>query len=301
MPCLQVMPRLPPRTTSPFPPISQAARQTRSSRTSGSAAGRRSSDGYAAVAVDAGTGDDDRHGGVPAASNAVQLSVEPRLASWDRAGHLSQVALAGFLAHVDALAAPAMMAIRGQVAVGLTVGLPGTVPLIDGGRDLDNYLLPIARQLGPDRVDAAFGRKIHGPSSLAVGPADPETTVATPQFSSRMTGSCERAEWKQDLHDRLLRAQAATMDPGPVAMAIAITTGSGRAELDQPAETAHRRFRPRTGRRPCPAVPPPRRPHRQPWPAPPRERQPGIRRDHQCMVGQSLTTRPFPRRPILPN
>jgi hypothetical protein len=49
--------------------------------------------------------------------NAVPLSVEPRLASWDRAGHPSQVALAGFLAHVDALTAPVMAAIRGQVAV----------------------------------------------------------------------------------------------------------------------------------------------------------------------------------------
>ncbi len=160
--------------------------------------------------------------------DGVRLSVEPRLASWDRAGHPSQVALAGFLAHVDTLAAPAMAAIRGQVAVDLTVGLPGTVPLTDGGRDLDNYLLPITRQLGPDRVDAAFGRKIHGPSSLAVGLADLETTVATPQFSTRMAGSYERTQWKQDLHDRLLQAQAAPMDPGPVAMTIAITTGPGR-------------------------------------------------------------------------
>jgi hypothetical protein len=162
------------------------------------------------------------------AVNAVRLSVEPRLASWDRAGHPSQVGLASFLAHVDALAAPAMTAVRGRVAVDLTVGLPDTVSLIDGGRDLDNYLLPVARQLGPDRVAAMFGRKIHGPSSLAVGPAAPEATVAIPQFSTRMAGSCERREWKQDLHDRLLRAHAATMDPGPVAMTIAMTTGPGR-------------------------------------------------------------------------
>lgn len=159
---------------------------------------------------------------------ALRLSVEPRLASWDRAGHPGQVALAGFLAQVDAMAAPAMAAIRGQVAVDLTVGLPGTVPLIAGGRDLDNYLLPVARQLGPGRVAAAFGRKVHGPSLLAVGSADPETTVATPQFSTRMAGSYARTQWKQDLHDRLLPAQAAPVEPGPVAMTIAITTGPGR-------------------------------------------------------------------------
>lgn len=60
-----------------------------------------------------------------------------------------------------------------------------------------------------------FGCKIHGPSSLAVGPAEPEATVTTPQFSTRMAGSYGRREWKQDLHDRLLQAHAATMDPGP--------------------------------------------------------------------------------------
>jgi hypothetical protein len=126
------------------------------------------------------------------------------------------------------MAAPAMAATRGQVAVDLTVGLPGTVPLVDGGCDLDNYLLPVVRQLGADRVAAAFGRKVHGPSLLAVGPAGPEATVATPQFSTRMAGSYERTQWKQDLHDRLLQAQAATIEPGPVAMTIAITTGPGR-------------------------------------------------------------------------
>ncbi len=43
-----------------------------------------------------------------------------------------------------------------------------------------------------------------------------------------MTGSYERKEWKQELHGRLLRAQAATAKPGPVAMDIAVTTGPGR-------------------------------------------------------------------------
>jgi len=73
-------------------------------------------------------------------ADAVRLSVEPQLASWDRAGHPSQVRLAGFLAHVDAVVAQALAAASGRVAVELTVGLPGTVSLIDGGRDLDNYL-----------------------------------------------------------------------------------------------------------------------------------------------------------------
>jgi hypothetical protein len=76
-------------------------------------------------------------------------------------------------------------------------------------------------------VAAIFGRKIHGPSSLAVGPARPGTAEATPQFSTRMAGSYGRKEWKQKLHDRLT-AQAAIIDPGPVGLKIALTTGPGR-------------------------------------------------------------------------
>jgi hypothetical protein len=98
-------------------------------------------------------------------------------------------------------------------------------------------------------VAAIFGRKIHGPSSLAVGLAQPDTAAATPQFSTRMARSYERKQWKQTLHDRLA-ARAATIDPGPAGLTIALTTGPGR-----PLEAAHRCLRPRAGRRPHPAVP----------------------------------------------
>jgi hypothetical protein len=42
-----------------------------------------------------------------------------------------------------------------------------------------------------------------------------------------MTGSAERPQWKQQLHDRLA-GQAATIDPGPAGLTIALTTGPGR-------------------------------------------------------------------------
>jgi hypothetical protein len=160
-------------------------------------------------------------------ANAVRHSVKPQLASWDRAGHPSQVKLARFLAHVDAIAGPVLAVVSGRVAAELIVGLSEGVSLTRGGHDLDNYLFPIARRLGPQRVAAIFGRKIHGPSSLAVGPAHPDADGATPQFSTRMTGSYERKQWKQGLHDRLAR-QAATLDAGPLGLDIALTTGPGR-------------------------------------------------------------------------
>jgi hypothetical protein len=42
-----------------------------------------------------------------------------------------------------------------------------------------------------------------------------------------MTGSYTRQEWKRELHQRLA-LQATVIDPGPIGMDIAITTGPGR-------------------------------------------------------------------------
>ena len=104
----------------------------------------------------------------------MRQSVKPQIASWDRAGHPSQVKLARFLTHVDAIAGPVLETARGRVAAELIVGFRDGVSLIAGGHDLDNYLFPVAQRLGPQRVAAVFGRKIHGPSSLALGPAQPK-------------------------------------------------------------------------------------------------------------------------------
>jgi hypothetical protein len=157
----------------------------------------------------------------------MRQSVKPQLASQDRAGHPSQVKLARFLAHVDAIAGPVLATVNGRVAAELIVGFSDGASLIDGGHDLGNYLFPVASRLGPERVAAIFGRKICGPSSLAVGPAWPATAGTAPRFSARMAGSHERREWKQELHDRLA-VQAATIDPGPVGLRIALATGPGR-------------------------------------------------------------------------
>ena len=160
-------------------------------------------------------------------AGVMRQSVKPQLASWDRAGHPSQVKLARFLAHVDTIAGPVLATVSGRVAAELIVGFSEGACLIDGGHDLGSYLFPVAQRLGPQRVAAIFGRKIHGPSSLAVGPAQPATAAAAPQFSARMAGSYERMQWKQNLRDRLA-AQAAAIDPGPAGLNIALTTGPGR-------------------------------------------------------------------------
>ena len=157
----------------------------------------------------------------------MRQSVKPQLASQDRAGHPSQVKLARFLAHVDAIAGPVLAAVPGRVAAELIVGFSDGVGLMDGGHDLGSYLFPVAQRLGPQRVAAIFGRKICGPSSLAVGPARPDPAGATAQFSARMTGPSHRTQWTQELRDRL-SVQAALIDPGPAGLTIALRTGPGR-------------------------------------------------------------------------
>jgi hypothetical protein len=101
--------------------------------------------------------------------SAVQLMVEPQLASWNRAGSPGQVGLANFLSHADVAAAPMLATLQGRLPVELIVGLQDHVPLTDGEPDLDNYLLPIGQRLGPTRIAAVFGRQIYGSSSLAIG------------------------------------------------------------------------------------------------------------------------------------
>jgi hypothetical protein len=108
---------------------------------------------------------------------------------------------------------PKLAEVDGRVAIELIVGLPDAVPLLDGGRDMDNFLFPIAQRLGPEWIAAMFGRKVHGPSWSSAGPARPEASVAVPHFSARLTRSYERRGWKQKLHDRLLREHVAVSSP----------------------------------------------------------------------------------------
>src|SRR5437899_10976662 len=81
-------------------------------------------------------------------AGVMRQSVKPQLASWERAGHPSQVKLARFLVHVDAIAAPVLATVRGRGAAELLVGFSAGVSLIAGGHGLDHYLFPVAQRLG---------------------------------------------------------------------------------------------------------------------------------------------------------
>ncbi len=121
-----------------------------------------------------------------------------------------------------------LAAVDGLLAVELNVGLRDELPLMGGGRDLDNYLFPLAQRLGPARIAATFGRKVHGPSFLAIGHAQPDHIPSSPQFSTQIAGSYVRPEWKATLRERLLQVQPAFLAAGAIGMTIGITTGPGR-------------------------------------------------------------------------
>src|SRR6266540_3043591 len=101
----------------------------------------------------------------------VRLAVTPTLASWDRHNHPSQRALSAFLDSLEPLVRPALQQLSNPAALALDVGLPKVTQLTSGGRDLDNYLFPIAARFGPASFAGVFARKHHGRSTIAIGPA----------------------------------------------------------------------------------------------------------------------------------
>ena len=113
-----------------------------------------------------------------------------------------------------------LAAVDGLLAVELNVGFRDELSLTSGGRDLDNYLFPLAQRLGPERIAAMFGRKVHGPSSLAVGHAQPDHEASSPQFSTQIAGSHVRPEWKATLRERLQQVQHEVLVPRPATFAL---------------------------------------------------------------------------------
>lgn len=114
-----------------------------------------------------------------------------------------------------------MLAPEGNV-LSLTVAVPASLSLDAGGRDLDNYLLPIARRLGHARFVSAWAAKEHRERSLvSVGRAQ---AAPHPDGSWRFAGA-ETTEpkaspaWKRDI-DAQMRRQVHERASGPVELQI---------------------------------------------------------------------------------
>jgi hypothetical protein len=158
----------------------------------------------------------------PSAHLHQRLATEPVLESWNAGSHPDQVRLRAYLDEVATQIGVESWNENELRTIELIVGLPDPLPLVSGGRDLDNYLLPVARRLGAHRVAAVFGRKIRQQdSTIAIGTADPAEEAATPALLTvRTSVSTESPTWKQAIHQACRDAVAEPLPPGPVALRV---------------------------------------------------------------------------------
>lgn len=116
------------------------------------------------------------------------------------------------------------------LALELVVGLPATVPPDRGGRDLDNYLLPVVRRIGASRVAAVFGRKLQrAESTIAVGVAARQAELPeSAQLHIRTTTSAQSPAWKHAIHEACRRVSSEPLPSGPIALCIRFGVSSRR-------------------------------------------------------------------------
>ncbi|MFC4066906.1 hypothetical protein [Actinoplanes subglobosus] len=158
----------------------------------------------------------------PSAHLRQRLATEPVLESWNAGSHPDQARLRAYLDEVAAQIGVESWIEDEPRTIELIVGLPDPLPLDSGGRDLDNYLFPVARRLGANRVAAAFGRKVHQQgSTIAIGAAVPAEEAATPALLTvRTSVSTGSPAWKQAIHQACRDAVAEPLPPGLVALQV---------------------------------------------------------------------------------
>ena len=162
----------------------------------------------------------------------VALTIQPRLASWDRQGHPSQVALVIFLDHVEGAVGQHVQAIGSKLALALSGPLPRG--------DLDNFLYPIVARLGHDRfLSARAVRDVNRPHRLVVGPAVPESwpinqgDIATAFIRTRT--STAKAAWKNEIRDQIVGRTAQSTGPLTLEICFRLTGLRNWAWLWKPA------------------------------------------------------------------
>lgn len=163
----------------------------------------------------------------PTGRLAVRLVTPPRLASWNKAGDLDRERLNRYLDHVEEVAEHGMQA-EGHLALEFVVGMDGRS--LTHESDLDNFLDPVVRRLGPARFSAVFGakrRQRH--STITVGPT---TAIRAPRPADLVvapTGTYEDRAWLLQIEAACAAAQG--LDPHgdrPVRLIIAYDLGPGR-------------------------------------------------------------------------
>lgn len=165
----------------------------------------------------------------------LRLGLQPRLASWNAAGHPDQIRLSAALTDAACVLMPAMENLEGPVPLRLDVGLSTSIPLLDE-HDLDNYAFPLAAHLtvlSGRSFCSIWCTKQHESSSFVR--VEPAVTITEPpsggvRFDVTTDRSALSTGYKQQIHDQLRHATA--LPDGPVAMQIAFTVGARRNWLN---------------------------------------------------------------------
>jgi hypothetical protein len=189
----------------------------------------------------------------PDAPARIPLADEPVLESWNAADHPDQLRLHAYLTRVAEQVGLNQWPAQEPRSIELVVGLPTSLPLDRGGRDLDNYLYPLVRHFGAGRIAAAFGRKTHQQGSTnAVGTALPAAEPeGFPQLVVRTSVSAQSVAWKQAIHQACREVVT-----GPLPSGLSPCGSSSRCRA---AGTGRHCGNPRSTRSgPCSASPTPR-------------------------------------------
>lgn len=161
-------------------------------------------------------------------SEALPIGLPPRKASWDAASARSQIELGRYLDHVESIASGRLAELEGPLALRLDVGLAaGVDPLHEN--DLDSFLEPVVRRLGPHRFVSVWATKRPGGASyLRIEPAEATSPEhGWQEWTGRTTGSTVSRAWKEQVKAAVIDAKP--LPPGPVALQISFRVDPRRA------------------------------------------------------------------------
>ncbi len=153
---------------------------------------------------------------------------DPQIASWDHKAHVNQVRLQTYLQMIRAHFASVLTG-AGTLAISLTIDLKRQ-PRLYRGNDVENYITPLVNGLGwRNFMYAQVEKRIGGGSRVEIGPAVRRVTLpAAHTWSGRVEGNLATEEGKRSIRLELLKAVAASVPPGPMAVHMAWRLRSSR-------------------------------------------------------------------------
>lgn len=172
-------------------------------------------------------------------TDPLPLSMPPRLESWEKKGHPSQLALSAFLEHVEQVL-DGQMPSGNDLSFELSVAFTDASRLLVGG-DLDNYLFPVVRRFGHARFLSAWAtKKVGSTSSVRIARAEPANPIdleGLDLISALSSESATTTRWKEELSTRFASQIARPLADGPIELQICFRVGSHRnwANLWKPA------------------------------------------------------------------